>query len=69
MDGPGVVIIMAEIYARVGEYEKAIDRLEYLLSVPAMISVPLIRIDPLWDPLRDHPRFQRLLEKYFGDQS
>jgi len=26
--------------------------------------VPLLRIDPLYDRLRDHPRFQPLLEKY-----
>jgi hypothetical protein len=53
----------------VGEYEKAIDQLEYLLSIPSseflwqVVSIPLLRIDPQWDPLREHPRFQGLLEK------
>jgi serine/threonine-protein kinase len=47
----------------VGEYEAAIDQLEYLLSVPSVITIPLLRVDPLWDPLRDHPRFQALLER------
>lgn len=46
----------------VGEYDKGIDQLEYLLSVPGQISIPLLRLDPDWDPLRDHPRFKRLLE-------
>jgi serine/threonine-protein kinase len=53
---------LAEIYVRVGEYEAAIDQLEYLLSVPSLISIPLLRVDPLYDPLRDHPRFRALLE-------
>ncbi|UCC71829.1 MAG: tetratricopeptide repeat protein [Gemmatimonadota bacterium] len=54
---------LAEIYVRVGEYEAAIDQLEYLLSVPSIITIPLLRVDPLYDPLRDHPRFQALLER------
>jgi serine/threonine-protein kinase len=54
---------LAEIYVRVGEYEAAIDQLEYLLSIPSMITIPLLRVDPLYDPLRDHPRFQALLER------
>ena len=48
----------------VGEYDLAIARLEYLLSVAGDISVSIIRRDPRWDPLRDYPRFQALLEKY-----
>jgi len=47
--------------ALAGEAERAIDRLEHLLAVPARISRPLLRIDPLWDPLRGNPRFERLV--------
>ncbi len=53
---------LARIYVMVGEYDAAIDRLEFLLSRPGLLSVALLRLDPTWDPLRDHPRFQRLLE-------
>jgi serine/threonine-protein kinase len=53
---------LAEIYVMVGEHEAALDQLEYLLSIPCPISPPLLRADPLWDPLRDNPRFQALLE-------
>jgi len=28
------------------------------------MSIPLLRIDPIWDPLRGHPGFEALLEKY-----
>jgi serine/threonine-protein kinase len=55
---------LARIYTMVGEYDAAIDRLDGLLSVPSPTAVPMLRIDPTWDRLRDHPRFQALLEKY-----
>ena len=48
----------------VGDYEAALDELHLLLSIPSYVSVPLLRIDPTWDPLREHPRFQELLEEY-----
>jgi serine/threonine-protein kinase len=55
---------LAEIYTMVGEYAAAIDQLEYLLSIPSLMSAPLLRADPLYDSLRSDPRFQALLEKY-----
>ena len=54
---------LARIYVLTGDYDAAIDPLEHALSVPSIISVPLLRFDPLWDPLRDHPRFQRIIRK------
>ena len=62
--GPDWIAYLALIYAKVGEHDAAIEQLEYLLSVPAFMSVSWLRLDPAWDPLRDHPRFQALLEKY-----
>jgi len=53
---------LARIYTMVGEYDAAIDQLETLLAVPSPMSVPTLRIDPTWNPLRDHPRFQALLD-------
>ncbi len=49
----------------VGEYEEAVDQLEYLMSIVAgeSISVTMLRLDPTWDPLREHPRFKRLVEE------
>jgi len=53
---------LARIYVMVGEFDAAIDQLEFLLSIPSEMSIPLLRLDPAWDPLRDQPRFKRLLE-------
>ena len=55
---------LAHIYTSAGEYDAAVDQIEYLLSIPSWVSVPWLQIDPRWDPLRDHPRFQALLDKY-----
>ncbi|MFB0553857.1 MAG: protein kinase [Phycisphaerae bacterium] len=53
---------LARLYVMVGEFDAAIDQLESLLSRPGEMSIPLIRLDPAWDPLRDHPRFKKLIE-------
>ena len=64
-DGPRYVLNLAAIYTIVGEYDRAIDLLVNLMSIAAgtTLSSSLIRIDPLWDPLREIPRFQQLLEQ------
>ncbi len=53
---------LAAIYATVGEANLALDVLDSLLAMPAEISVPLMRLDPMWQPLHDHPRFVALVE-------
>jgi hypothetical protein len=47
-----------------GDYDLAIDQLEVLLSIPSWLSAAWLEFDPFWAPLRDHPRFQALLDKY-----
>jgi len=55
---------LARVQALVGNPETAIDLLDDLLTRPSRLCVPLVRLDPAWDPLRKHPRFQALLEKH-----
>ncbi len=52
---------LAIINTMVGEYEVAIDKLTYLLSIPGDLSVPWLKLDPTWDPLREQPRFKALV--------
>ena len=56
----------AEIYTIVGDSDEALKLLGLLLAMPAgrEVSVPLLRVDPVWDPLQKDPRFQRLLQQY-----
>ena len=70
--GPIYVLNLVRIYTLVGEYDQAIQQLKHLLSIPSseylwqLVSVPLLNIDPMWDPLRDHPEFQGLLQMSAG---
>ena len=64
MDNAYLIEDMAKIYTMVGEYDLAIDKLEFILSIPSDFTVELYKLDPDWDPLRDHPRYKAMLEKY-----
>jgi len=64
LDGPPVTAVLAEIYAWTGESDEAFRLLDHLLVVPSGLTIPLIKIDPAWDPLRNDPRFQALIDKY-----
>ena len=59
--GPFHVEDMARIYAMVGERDAAVGQLEYLMSIPLDLAAAGLRLDPTWDSLRDHPRFQKLV--------
>ncbi len=60
-NGPLPVITLARIYTMTGEYDAAIKELEYLLSIPSELSPSLLRLDPVWAPLKNHPGFQKLV--------
>jgi TolB-like protein/Flp pilus assembly protein TadD len=64
VDGPKATAALAQIYAWVGEHDEAFRLLDHLLTVPNGLTVPLLKLDPVWDPLRKDPRFQALIDKY-----
>jgi TolB-like protein/class 3 adenylate cyclase/Tfp pilus assembly protein PilF len=68
LDGPIPIEILARVSARMGEPDRAITALQKLLSIPyngALAAAPLtpalLRLDPMFDPLRNDPRFQKLV--------
>ncbi|MGB8475140.1 MAG: adenylate/guanylate cyclase domain-containing protein [Candidatus Acidiferrum sp.] len=69
LNGPQPVEILARVTAQVGEPDRAIAALGKLLSVPysgplasgVLLTPALLRLDPMFDPLRNDPRFQKLI--------
>jgi TolB-like protein/Flp pilus assembly protein TadD len=61
LNGPAFQVGLAQIEARAGAPEEAIKRLRRLLSIPGWVSIAWLKIDPVWDPIRNRPDFQQLL--------
>src|SRR6476661_589849 len=54
---------LAMVQAQTGDIDSAIAALPHLLEAPNGLTVGNLRIDPVWDPLRKDPRFQKLCEE------
>jgi serine/threonine-protein kinase len=63
-EGPEITEGVAQVQAIVGENDRAIEILDGLLSRPSAVTVQTLQVNPIWDPLRNDPRFQTLLTKY-----
>ena len=63
-EGASLAENRARILVQAGAAEEALDEISRLLAKPSWVSVQTLRLDPLWDPIREDPRFQALLAKY-----
>jgi serine/threonine-protein kinase len=60
--GPYIQHQLVRIYLLAGDQDAALDQLEPLLKMPYTLTPAWLRIDPLFDPIRKHPRFVKLVE-------
>lgn len=60
VDKPALQTTLAQIEAQFGERDSALAALPHLLEVPSGLTRAELKFDPVWDPLRDDPRFQKL---------
>jgi len=60
--GPGKEHDLMEIYIITGNYELALDKIEFLLSIPSWLSIGNLTINPLYDDLHNLPRFQKIIK-------
>jgi tetratricopeptide (TPR) repeat protein len=63
-DGPQVTATLAQIYGLTGESDEAFRLIEHLLEVPNGLTISTLKFDPVWDPLREDPRFEALINNY-----
>ena len=59
--GAEILRNLAITYAWAGEKDLALERLEEVVRIPGPISYGQLHLHPWWDPLRDDPRFERLV--------
>jgi serine/threonine-protein kinase len=62
--GPEISEGMAQVHATLGDNARAIEILDGLLSRPSYVTVQGLKVNPIWDRLRNDPQFQALLNKY-----
>jgi len=55
---------LARIYAYLQRTEEAVELLRELLSIPSRLSIPRLKVDPWWDPIRETSEFQQLIHEF-----
>jgi tetratricopeptide (TPR) repeat protein len=63
LDGPHITEGVAEVYAILGDNDRAIEILDGLLNRPSYVTAQGLRVNPIWDSLRNDLRFQALIDR------
>lgn len=62
IDGPVILTRFANVFAHLGEHSRALDLLEQTTKIPNFdASYGELKLDPTWDPLRNQPRFEKIV--------
>src|SRR4030095_923802 len=61
IEGALLIKYLAAIYAWMGEKDRALKRLDKAVHLPGYLSYGQLRLDPIWDPLRGDPRFDKIV--------
>jgi tetratricopeptide (TPR) repeat protein len=59
--GPDISEIAAEVHALLGDASGAVSILHGLLQRPSPVTIQMLKINPIWDPIRQDPGFQKLM--------
>ena len=62
VDGARVIKYVALTHALIGRKDAALTELATAARIPGYLHYGELRLDPIWDPIRDDPRFQKILE-------
>jgi tetratricopeptide (TPR) repeat protein len=68
IDGAQLVQYLAMIYAWVGQKDLAFEQLRIASGIPGYLSYGSLQLDPLWDPLRGDPRFEKIVASFAPKQ-
>jgi tetratricopeptide (TPR) repeat protein len=61
IEGALLIKYLAAIYTWMGEKDRALKRLDKAVHLPGYLSYGQLRLDPIWDPLRGDPRFDKIV--------
>lgn len=58
---------LAEIYTLIGDYNNALKQIDFILSIPGTFTTNILKLDPLFDPLRNLPGYKAIIQKYSNE--